>query len=71
MEPTRLNERQVHLTNVARVLSGMLSEEVQSGAAGERGGPKMNDDRDDEMETSGRDCISHEQRSALTERVPR
>lgn len=76
MEPTRLNERQVRLTNVARVLSGMLSKEVQSeGAAGERegggGGPKMNDDRDDEMETSGRDCISHEQRSALTERVPR
>jgi len=32
MEPTRFNERQVHLTNVARVLSGMLSEEVQSGA---------------------------------------
>lgn len=38
MEPTRLNERQVHLTNVARMLSGMLSEEVQSGAVGgERG----------------------------------
>lgn len=79
MEPTRLNERQVHLTNVARMLSGMLSEEVQSGAVGVKGGgrggggrgPKMNDDRDDEMETSGRDCISHEQRSALTERVPR
>lgn len=73
-ESTRLNERQVHLTNVARVLSGMLSAEVQSGAAGERGGgegPKMNDDRDDEMETSGQGCISHEQRSALTERVPR
>lgn len=71
MEPARLNKRQVHLTNVARVLSGMLSEEVyQSGAADERGSPKMNDDRDDEMETSGRDCISHEQRSALTRESP-
>lgn len=31
----------------------------------------MNDDRDDEMETSGRDCVSHEQRSALTGQVSR
>lgn len=46
----------------------MLSEEVQSGWKGD---PKMNDDRNDEMEMSDRDCISHEQRSALTERVPR
>lgn len=38
MEPTRFNEQQVHLTNVARVLSGMLSKGAQSGAAGERGG---------------------------------
>lgn len=30
----------------------------------------MNDDHDDEMETSGRTTVSHEQRSALTERVP-
>lgn len=55
----------------SRAIGNAIGREVQPGAAGKRGGPKMNDDRDDEMETSDRGCISHEQRSALTERAPR
>lgn len=76
IEPTRLDERQARLADVvARVLSRALSKGVQAGETwgrevANRGKPKMNDDHDDEMETSGRTTVSHEQRSALTERVP-
>lgn len=76
MKLARLDEQQRYASSEtlshACSVEYVIEKKYRSQAKKVRGNRKMNDNRDDEMEASNRsESISHEQRSALTRRVPR